>query len=187
MHTHRLVRAQFLSSLALIVAGTFVIATTAEAQAPQHDRGGLPPTLHDRGGIPATPPGLDLAAFESEAQAITLTMESGLVSGPDGLPLPFPAQQSVLAALRGLDANGALSDRLATNNSTEAAAKADCLSNTLRDLLAHPDRLEGVAIAFNDFVDASSEEFLSAPPAELLVIRAALSRLLHAAGIDADR
>jgi hypothetical protein len=155
-----------------------------EAQAsPQHDRGGLPPTLHDRGGVTA-PSNVNVAAYESEALAIASAMEAGLVTGPNGIPLPQSAQHSVLASLHGLDSERSLAGRLSHGNDPQAHAQAVVLTELLQGLLRHPGQLAEVALAFNALIDASSDEFLLDPPPELLAVRSSLARLIHAAASE---
>jgi hypothetical protein len=204
MPTHFRLQSFFLGASLLLLAGAF-FGSTLEAQNPNPPPPGVlpapppgvPPAMHDRGNVPppwlgdppkgqpgSVPGNVNRAAFASEAQSLTLAMTNGVVPGPDGAYLPIPAQRSVLGALRGLEGHGALGQRLAPENNAHAATEAAVLAETIHGLLSNADNLHEVAAAFNALIDASSEEFLEHPPAELLVIHAALTRLIGAAATE---
>jgi hypothetical protein len=199
MNTRLRFRTVLMGPALLLLIGAF-FGSSAEAQNPNPPPGVLPgppptvpPTMHDRGNVPppwlgnppkGQPGSIDRTAFVSEAQALTLAMTNGVIPGPDGAYLPLPAQRSVLAALRGLEGHGDLGRRLAAGPNAQAASEATVLAEAIYGLLSNADNLHVVAAAFNALIDASSAEFLDSPPAELLAIHAALTRLIGAAATE---
>jgi hypothetical protein len=122
-------------------------------------------------------------AVADEMRAIAMELWTGSFSNSDG---PSLGRNWEVALLRELvstrdDAPDWMIDPLVGPNRPDAAAAAQALVQGLEGLLGADGQLRATLIAFNDFVAASSPEFLANPPAEFLYYKALLGWLAEAA------
>lgn len=116
---------------------------------------------------------------------------SGAAAGAGALPADV--QGELLALLYGRGSGSRIAGALAPAGSgRRAQASAAALVRRLDGLfavagrmdparpgVAAPTRVAAALSAFNDYLDASSSAFLATPPAELLAVHAALTRLVN--------
>lgn len=159
-----------------------------------------PPENSDRGNVPANrqgqAPGSDNRnggnrSVSTEALAVSLAAPAAQIGGalrtgtlvtPTGGAISRDAQSAVLHLVSRVDANTSLVAALTASSNHAAHAQAEALSRSMAGLLAAPaERLRPATEAYNAFVDASSAEFLGAPPAEFLAVQAVLQPMVQQA------
>lgn len=130
------------------------------------------------------------ASVNQAAATVSSQLSAGSLSAPAGGSISASAQTAVYNILT---ANAELGSSLsAVANSLTSAPGAppatavqnllDSLVGLLRGRKITAAKLLAAIRAYNSMIDASNAAFLSTPPAELLAIQAALSKLIAAAG-----
>lgn len=155
------------------------------------DRGNVPPNRQGQAPGNNNRSGGNKSMVGAEALAVSLAAPAAQVGGalragtlvaPSGVGISREAQAVVLQLISGSGANGALVAALTAPANHGAHVQAEALSRSMTGLLATPaERLRPAAEAYNAFVDASSAEFLRAPPAEFLAVQAVLQPMVQQA------
>lgn len=152
------------------------------------DRSGTPPGTtppgggYGRGGRNGSiaPAAAALTVGSPIVVQVNAALRSGSLTGPRGVRLPDATQSTLLRVLVAAgDDDGALANALSAPFNQSARPQAVALVQRLHGLLAAPERLHEAVVAFNGLVDASSAEFLKAPPAEFVAIQAVLTPLVQ--------
>ncbi len=196
-------RKSALTSVLRIAIGCGMMLLAASALEAQQQNPGTrnppkvkPPWGHDRSGFPprSVPPpqanpqaslspheGVPVHTGTPSATAdVVTTLYAGTLISPGGIAISLPVQHALLDLLIGAeDMQAPLAVRLAPEENLAARKEALVLVHRLHGLVNAPSGLRDAVIAFNALVDASSAEFLSAPPAEFLAIHAALEMLVR--------
>ncbi|MCT7956555.1 hypothetical protein [Laspinema palackyanum] len=133
----------------------------------------------------------DAQAAVNEAGSNVLgQLSAGNINGLTGASVSFEAQQLVAAVLTTGEVNSvnALSTALSSTPGAPSVEATRRLASKLARLLADgqvnaQDLLDSIR-SYNEMIRQSNSEFLRNPPAELLAIQVALSRLIEAAGVN---
>ncbi|MCT7987960.1 hypothetical protein [Laspinema olomoucense] len=133
----------------------------------------------------------DAQAAVNEAGSNVLgQLSTGNITGLAGASVSFEAQQLVAAVLTTGEVNSvnALSTALSSTPGAPSVEATRRLASKLARLLADgqvnaQDLLDSIR-SYNEMIRQSNSEFLRNPPAELLAIQVALSRLIEAAGVN---
>ncbi|HUP53261.1 MAG TPA: hypothetical protein VM198_12340 [Longimicrobiales bacterium] len=208
MSRHFLLRASIRwGSLVATAVALVLTAAPLDAQGPGNpppfDLPPGPPNFHDRGGFPPGPPfGPPAGAFAAptDSAVAALTVKTFLVSsasptaGEPPVVGQTPAPSGVAASTGGIvysifvpspHARVALVEDL-TERNEGAMNEAARLVLWLETMTTSGEELPGTVMAYNAFIDASSEAFLRAPPTALLSLRAFLSPMIEAAAESMD-
>ncbi len=124
------------------------------------------------------------------AATVSTQLSAGSISAVSGGSISASAQTAVYNILTAnADVGASLStvaNALTSAPGAPPASAVQALLDGLRGLLrggkVTPAKLLSAIRAYNATIDASNAAFLSSPPAELLAIQAALSKLIAAAG-----
>ncbi|MBS1834794.1 MAG: hypothetical protein JST65_18895 [Acidobacteria bacterium] len=173
-----------------------VVSTPAAAQSRDKDKDKDKPKHHDRSN-PKPPKddkdkndrsdnvsslnGAAIVNLTAASQQVTTALRSGSVTSMSGGNIPVASQQTVLAALTAGEQaqQEQLVAALTSNGNEHAKKEAKRLVARLHGLSRDGARLPDAIKVFNELIDASSTEFLSNPPAELLAIQSTLARMVQ--------
>lgn len=149
---------------------------------PKGDKGDQGDDGDDKGGRNdnvASRNGATIVDLSAAGQQATTALRTGAVTSLNGGKISFSSQQTVLAALTaGEKAQQVqLVAALTSNGNEHAKNEAQRLVARLHGLSLDGARLPDAVKDFNKLIDASSTEFLSNPPAELLAIQSTLARM----------
>ena len=130
------------------------------------------------------------ARVNQAAVTVSSQLSAGTLSAVSGGSISASAQTAVFNLLTANTCTGAsvsaVANALTSAPGSPPAPAVQNLSDTLVCLLrggkVTPAKLLSAIRAYNATIDASNAAFLSSPPAELLAIQAALSKLIAAAG-----
>jgi hypothetical protein len=123
------------------------------------------------------------SSIATPAQATFGALRSGTLTSRSGSPIPAEPQKAVLSAFSSDGESLPLYAALTSNGNEHAGKQAKRLVESLHGVSDNPDRLPGAVKAYNALVDASSAQFLSAPPAEFLAVQAALTPMAREATV----
>jgi methylglyoxal synthase len=120
---------------------------------------------------------------------VVAQLNAGNLNAVSGASVSFEAQQLVAAVLTTGEVNSvnALSTALSSTPGAPSVEATKRLASKLARLLAdgqvNAEELLDAIRSYNEMIQQSNSEFLRNPPAELLAIQVALSRLIEAAGV----